>query len=137
MSTLSDMSDCFQYLYVVAYMYIPIVFLVGPLPISLSRSCLSDIAENDYWVCEKSDGERCMLYIQDQYNVFLIDRKWNIKKIKNEQILPNVLNKFPSLFGNINIIVHDLDNAKCDCCICNIGMYVLRLVCVNVICISL
>eukprot|EP00762_Andalucia_godoyi_P008693 ANDGO_00442.mRNA.1 hypothetical protein len=36
----------------------------GPMPVQLSRKHFSLIRDNAYWVTEKSDGTRCMLYAQ-------------------------------------------------------------------------
>jgi hypothetical protein len=34
--------------------------LPGPLAVTLSNKTLKVVENNDYWVCEKSDGERAM-----------------------------------------------------------------------------
>lgn len=35
--------------------------LPGPMAVTLSRRTLRVVESSDYWVCEKSDGERAML----------------------------------------------------------------------------
>lgn len=55
----------------------------GAQPISFARKHLSELAQRDYFVCEKSDGVRCLLFLTSDLNpehgevelVYLIDRK--------------------------------------------------------------
>jgi len=50
----------------------------GAQPVTMSRRNLSDLKEKDYYVCEKSDGIRALLYvveIKGKSYVFLMDRK--------------------------------------------------------------
>ena len=59
--------------------------LPGPQPASLTRVELRKIEEGEYWVCEKSDGERTILLIQrDTRHVVLVDRKWSCRRMKQE-----------------------------------------------------
>lgn len=52
---------------------------IGSHPVSLERSHVDVLLNEDYLVCEKSDGIRIMLLI-DSHNVFLYDRKNKIYK---------------------------------------------------------
>lgn len=51
----------------------------GAQPVSFSSKHLQELQEQDYYVCEKSDGIRCLMYLTsntaEQEMVFLIDRK--------------------------------------------------------------
>lgn len=59
--------------------------LPGPQPASLTRVELRKIEEGEYWVCEKSDGERTILLLQrDSKHVVLVDRKWSCRRMKQE-----------------------------------------------------
>lgn len=51
--------------------------LPGPLPITLSRIKLDILCKYPYQVCEKSDGQRTMLYICND-GIFMIDRSFDI-----------------------------------------------------------
>jgi len=54
----------------------------GPLPKSLGRLQLSEVSTHDYWVCEKSDGERYLLFVST-HAAYFIDRKWNFYTISS------------------------------------------------------
>eukprot|EP01083_Nonionella_stella_P274669 932474_1 len=54
----------------------------GPLPVTLSRSHLHTLAECPFWVCEKSDGVRALLYVTKDA-AFLIDRKFRLLNIES------------------------------------------------------
>ena len=59
--------------------------LPGPQPASLTRAELRKIEEGEYWVCEKSDGERTILLMQrDTKHVVLVDRKWSCRRMKQD-----------------------------------------------------
>ena len=59
--------------------------LPGPQPASLTRGELRKIEQGEYWVCEKSDGERCILLVQrDSRHVVLVDRKWSCRRMKQD-----------------------------------------------------
>ena len=64
--------------------------LPGPQPASLTRGELHKIENGEYWVCEKSDGERTILLLQrDSKHVVLVDRKWSCRRMRQD--LANVL----------------------------------------------
>ena len=52
----------------------PISKFIGNHPVSLSKENISDLLNEDYLVCEKSDGVRAMLIVYKKM-VFLYDRK--------------------------------------------------------------
>jgi hypothetical protein len=57
--------------------------LPGPLPATLGRSHLSTTPRlngHEYWVCEKSDGERAMLLANNK-GVWLVDRKFDFRNM--------------------------------------------------------
>ena len=60
--------------------------LPGPQPASLTRGELRKIEEGEYWVCEKSDGERCILLLQQrqQDRPLLVDRRWSCRRHEAE-----------------------------------------------------
>ena len=50
----------------------------GAQPVSFASRHIEELKERDYYVCEKSDGIRCLMYLtqeEDQEVVYLIDRK--------------------------------------------------------------
>ncbi|KAF3289592.1 Dcp1p-Dcp2p decapping enzyme complex alpha subunit [Orbilia oligospora] len=52
----------------------------GAQPVSFAKKHLNELHHEDYYVCEKSDGIRCLLYCthgdtQDSEAYYLIDRK--------------------------------------------------------------
>ncbi|KAF9645289.1 mRNA capping enzyme, alpha subunit [Thelephora ganbajun] len=52
----------------------------GAQPVSFTTADLEKLVDEDYWVCEKSDGIRVLLFIstlKDAQNVFLLDRHNN------------------------------------------------------------
>jgi len=54
--------------------------LPGPQPISITFREMSTLREHEYWCCEKSDGERAMLFItQSPPAAYLIDRKFTFQ----------------------------------------------------------
>jgi mRNA guanylyltransferase len=56
--------------------------LSGPQPKSLARAHLGVLRDHAYWACEKSDGERAMLYIsREQRTCFLLDRKFVVTRV--------------------------------------------------------
>ncbi|PNS17422.1 hypothetical protein CAC42_7105 [Sphaceloma murrayae] len=72
----------------------------GAQPVSFSRKHLHALKETDYFICEKTDGIRCLMYItffldeagQRRESIFLIDRKNDFYYIDNESFhfpLPN------------------------------------------------
>ena len=57
----------------------------GSQPVSFTRSHLSLLQQEDYYVCEKSDGIRYLLYYARPYGVetaFLIDRNFGCKRLQ-------------------------------------------------------
>ena len=58
--------------------------LPGPQPISMTRSSLTGLAQHNYYACEKSDGERAMIFIsRERQATFIIDRKFAIRQVKH------------------------------------------------------
>jgi len=58
--------------------------LPGPLPISITRAHLQQLSTHDFWVSEKSDGERAMLYVSKaRASAYLIDRKFCVKQVRH------------------------------------------------------
>ena len=59
--------------------------LPGPQPASMIRSDLSKLEVGEYWVCEKSDGERAILLIHSATRkVVLVDRSWSCRVMRGE-----------------------------------------------------
>ena len=59
--------------------------LPGPQPCSLTRGDLGQLERGEYWVCEKSDGERAILLIHHRTRkVVLVDRKWTCRVMEPE-----------------------------------------------------
>ncbi|KAI5195426.1 cysteine proteinase [Aureobasidium subglaciale] len=63
----------------------------GAQPVSFSRRHFRDLQDTDYWLCEKTDGIRCLLYLTtfsdgstQQEAHMLIDRKNDYYNIDNE-----------------------------------------------------
>lgn len=65
----------------------------GAQPVSFARNHLQELQRQDYYLCEKTDGIRCLLYLtyfagdipeHDQEAHFLIDRKNHYYEIRNE-----------------------------------------------------
>jgi hypothetical protein len=54
--------------------------LPGPLPASVTKRDLNALKTNSYFVCEKSDGERMMLFA-DKRRLFLVDRKYTFVEV--------------------------------------------------------
>lgn len=59
--------------------------LPGPLPHTIQRKDFEGLEKNEYWVTEKSNGERFMMLIDPEVGVFLINRKFE----KRPHVLPN------------------------------------------------
>ena len=57
--------------------------LPGPLPHTLTRATLPTVLNNEYWVCEKSDGIRAMMY-SDNTGSYLVDRCCDFHKIRDQ-----------------------------------------------------
>jgi hypothetical protein len=54
----------------------------GPMPVNLARTSLSCLASNDFWVAEKSDGDRFLLYYSArEAQSYLIGRKFGFYKV--------------------------------------------------------
>ena len=58
----------------------------GAQPVSFARRHIEELKRQDYFVCEKTDGIRCLMYIlvyQGQQVVYLIDRKNDYYQIQD------------------------------------------------------
>lgn len=58
----------------------------GAQPVSFSARHLLELQKDDYYVCEKSDGIRCLMYLTNdgpQEVVYLIDRKNDYRWVQN------------------------------------------------------
>ncbi|KAL6717119.1 Dcp1p-Dcp2p decapping enzyme complex alpha subunit [Lecanora helva] len=58
----------------------------GAQPVSFAKRHIEDLKRQDYYVCEKTDGLRCLMYIvvhEDQQVTYLIDRKNDYYHIAN------------------------------------------------------
>ena len=59
--------------------------LPGPQPASLTRAELHKLESGQYWVCEKSDGERCILLLHSaSRTVALLDRRWSCRVMRRD-----------------------------------------------------
>lgn len=54
--------------------------LPTPVPTVLTRSSLPDLLANDYWVCDKSQGSRIMVYALDN-TVYFLDSRFFVFKV--------------------------------------------------------
>ncbi len=62
----------------------------GPMPISILRSNLKTLSDNQYWVAEKSDGDRYLLfYSSARKQCYLIGRKFDLLKVPGD-LLPHM-----------------------------------------------
>lgn len=62
----------------------------GPMPISILRSNLNVLTKYQYWVAEKSDGDRYLLfYSSKRKQCYLIGRKFNLHKVPGD-LLPQM-----------------------------------------------
>ncbi len=57
--------------------------LPGPLPHTMGRSTIPALKQAAYWVCEKSDGQRVMMFVCKD-GAFLADRKFTLRRISND-----------------------------------------------------
>ncbi|KDQ11894.1 hypothetical protein BOTBODRAFT_162340 [Botryobasidium botryosum FD-172 SS1] len=59
---------------------------VGSQPVSFARSDLDKLEQKDYWVCEKSDGIRVLVFVvgfpSGDQEVYLIDRKNSYRQVE-------------------------------------------------------
>lgn len=53
--------------------------LPGPMPITIQRKNIHQLQNHQYWVTEKSDGERQMLLLDEKMGNMLINRKFQTK----------------------------------------------------------
>ena len=59
-------------------------FFPGAQPVSLAEESVGAFLREDYFVCEKSDGIRCLMFLchlEKQAKTFLIDRKYSIRSV--------------------------------------------------------
>lgn len=52
----------------------PITKFIGSHPLTLTKLCINDLLEEDYLVCEKSDGIRALIFVHNKV-FYLYDRK--------------------------------------------------------------
>lgn len=70
----------------------------GPQPFSIGTKDLIGVSNSDYWACEKSDGERSLLYISSiRKCAYLVDRKWVTRKL-DHGVYASLWTKGDSLF---------------------------------------
>ncbi|KAF2456553.1 mRNA capping enzyme, catalytic domain-containing protein [Lineolata rhizophorae] len=59
----------------------------GAQPVSFGKHHMQELREREYWVCEKTDGLRCLLYCTHDDNSnelnFLVDRKYNFHWVRD------------------------------------------------------
>ncbi|KDN43945.1 mRNA capping enzyme, alpha subunit [Tilletiaria anomala UBC 951] len=60
----------------------------GAQPVSFEKRTIEDLINEDFWVCEKSDGQRVLVFIvinptTGRQEVFLINRKNEYKRVDN------------------------------------------------------
>ena len=91
----------------------------GAQPVSFAREHVKELQQNEYFMCEKTDGLRCLLFLHWQDGpqgfkplTFLIDRKNNYYDIQPPFRIPHYMHpgeKEPFLFGTIldGELVHD------------------------------
>jgi len=92
----------------------------GAQPVSFAREHVSELQRQEYFMCEKTDGLRCLLFIhwqQDQNGdpqpaTYLIDRKNNYHQLQPPLRIPyykDPTNPEPFLYGTIldGELVHD------------------------------
>jgi mRNA guanylyltransferase len=75
----------------------------GSQPVSFVRNHLKALEEEDYWVCEKSDGTRYLLFaitLPAGPAVFLIDRKFTVRYVRDLVLI------VPPLKPNENVKTH-------------------------------
>lgn len=60
--------------------------LPGPLPVTMDRERLEMLnsKREDYWVCEKTDGERFMLYFNQKGDAYFVNRKFEFWRLEDE-----------------------------------------------------
>ncbi|KAJ1918646.1 Dcp1p-Dcp2p decapping enzyme complex alpha subunit [Tieghemiomyces parasiticus] len=75
----------------------------GAQPVSFLERHIADLEAEDFFVCEKSDGVRCLVYAvvnpRGQPETYLIDRKNNYRFVPNLQF-PNPPDRQPPPFHN-------------------------------------
>lgn len=91
----------------------------GAQPISFAREHVTELHKQEYFMCEKTDGLRCLLFLHwydsesgPQPATFLIDRKNNYYEIQPPLRIPyykDPTNPIPFLYGTIldGELVHD------------------------------
>ncbi|KAL5117593.1 Dcp1p-Dcp2p decapping enzyme complex alpha subunit [Pleosporales sp. CAS-2024a] len=92
----------------------------GAQPVSFGREHLGELQRQEYFMCEKTDGLRCLLFIHWQQDMngnpepttYLIDRKNNYYQLQPPLRIPyykDPMNPEPFLYGTIldGELVHD------------------------------
>lgn len=65
----------------------------GSQPVSFTKKHIQVLKHQDYYVCEKSDGVRYLLYFTSPYDrptAFLIDRNFNCRELANAMLSMNI-----------------------------------------------
>eukprot|EP00455_Lapot_gusevi_P054196 TRINITY_DN8638_c0_g1_i4.p1 TRINITY_DN8638_c0_g1~~TRINITY_DN8638_c0_g1_i4.p1 ORF type:complete len:382 (-),score=64.41 TRINITY_DN8638_c0_g1_i4:132-1277(-) len=70
--------------------------LPGPLPVSLGRKHLRELRSRAYWVAEKTDGERYMLFI-DHSAAYFVNRKFTCHMLPRSDLLASLASHGPTL----------------------------------------
>jgi hypothetical protein len=53
-------------------------------PINARYVDIDMINRHVYWICEKSDGQRCYIFVRSSVDVYIADRKFNMFKLRDD-----------------------------------------------------
>lgn len=94
----------------------------GSQPVTMMRKDIGRLLKEDYYVCEKTDGVRALMYIANirgKMYVFLIDRKCRVVRIR-KRVFPGG----SSLFDGEVVAAKDAGGAcKCNYMVFDMAMY--------------